>query len=39
MCGALIGAWRPAQAEIDAAWKQGRQGTELFGDHEWRMVG
>ncbi len=32
--GALVGARRAAHAQIDAAGKQRRQCSELFGDHQ-----
>ena len=38
-CGALVGARRAAHAQIDAAGKQRRQGAELLGDHQRRMIG
>ena len=34
----LIGAWRPAKPEIDAAGKKPRQGSELLGDDIGRVV-
>ena len=36
--GALVGTRRPAQSQIDAAGEQRRQGPELLGDHQGRMV-
>ena len=39
MGGDLIGARRPADAEIDAPRVQGLQGAELLGNDQRRMVG
>ena len=37
--GVEVAAGRSPEAEIDAPWIQGRERTELLGDHEGRMVG
>jgi hypothetical protein len=36
--GALIGARRPAESEIDASGKECGEGAELFGDDERRVI-
>ena len=35
----LIGSRRPAEPEVDPSRVQRREGAELLGDHEWRVVG
>ena len=36
--GALVGAWCPSQAKIDAARIERLQRAELFRDDQWSMV-
>ncbi|CAD5295455.1 conserved hypothetical protein [Bosea sp. 62] len=36
--GALVGAGRTAEPEVDAAGIERLQRAELLGDHDWRMV-
>jgi len=37
--GELIRSRRAAEAQVDPAGEEGRQGAELFGDHERGVVG